>query len=164
MGSGPTTYVHVHEDAWTYSCTLASMHVYIIALAPIQDYISQESAWSSNCSTFQRKYLATSKVFAESICKSIYTSTDFQISEGLHRGPEFSHLHHRLPHYLHHHYLIIAKKWIATGDVPNTCIQMPYKCKSAFLSQNHKNANILSCNFVYACVARRRLISLHLIP
>ena len=66
------------------------MRVYIV-LAPIQDYVSQESAWSSNGSTYQRKYLATSKVFAESMCKSIYISTDFQISEGLRRGPEFSH-------------------------------------------------------------------------
>ena len=53
-------------------------------LAPIQDYVSQESAWSSNSSTYQRKYLATStsKVFAESICKSIYLSTDFRSRKG----------------------------------------------------------------------------------
>ena len=43
-----------------------------------------------NGSTYQIKYLATSKVFAESVCKSIYISTDFQISEGLRRGPKFS--------------------------------------------------------------------------
>ena len=42
-------------------------------------------------STYQRKYLATSKVFPEYMCKSIYISTDFQISEGLCQGPEFSH-------------------------------------------------------------------------
>ena len=63
------------------------MHVYI-ALAPIQDYVNQESVWSLNSSTYQRKYLATSEVFAGSMCMSIYISTDFQISERL---PEFSH-------------------------------------------------------------------------
>ena len=63
------------------------MHVYI-ALTPIQDYVSQENAWSSNGSTCQH---ATSNIFTGYMHKSIYISTDFQISEGLRRGPEFSH-------------------------------------------------------------------------
>ena len=81
--------MHVHEDVQTYTSTTCMY----IALAPIQDYVSQESA---NGSTYQRKYLVTSKVFTESICKSIYISTDFQISEGLglnfliiHRGIDY---------------------------------------------------------------------------
>ena len=79
--------VHVHEDAQMYTSTICiSMRVYYIyiSLAPIQDYVSQESAWSSDGSTCQRKYLATSKVFVESIIyKTIYISMGFQISEWL---------------------------------------------------------------------------------
>ena len=48
-------------------------------------------------------------------CKLLYMFTDFQVSERLYRGPEFS---HNLPHKLHHNYLILtAKEYIATGDV-----------------------------------------------
>ena len=53
-------------------------------------YVSQENAWRSNGSTCQRKQRATFNVFAGYVRKSIYISTDFQISEGLRRGPEFS--------------------------------------------------------------------------
>ena len=50
------------------------MHVYT-ALVPMQDYISKESAWSSNDSTYQRKYLAISKV-------SIYNTEVFISQKG----------------------------------------------------------------------------------
>ena len=85
--------VHAHaEDSMPYTNTIyTSMYVCNIALTQIQDYVNQESMWSSNGSTDQRKYLATSIVFAGSMRKSIYISTDFQISERLHRGTEFSH-------------------------------------------------------------------------
>ena len=61
--------------------------------ALILDYVNQENSWSSNRSTCQRKKRG---VFAGYVRRSIYTSMDFQISEGLHRGPELSQLHHRL--------------------------------------------------------------------
>ena len=52
-----------------------------IALALIQDYVSQENMWSLKSSTYQNVF--TGYI----IHKSIYIFTDFQIS----LGPGFSH-------------------------------------------------------------------------
>ena len=75
-----------------WSLTLINYNNYSICVLYIEKlhYISQENAWRSNGSTCQRKQRATFNVFAGYVRKSIYISTDFQISEGLHRGPEFS--------------------------------------------------------------------------
>ena len=68
------------------------VHVYIV-LALIQDYVSQENKWSLNGRICQRSnmQLLMYSVFSGYIRKSIYNRMDFQISEGLHLGPEFSH-------------------------------------------------------------------------
>ena len=74
------------------SLTLINYNNYSICVLYIErlHYVSQENAWRSNGSTCQRKQRATFNVFAGYVRKSIYISTDFQISEGLRRGPEFS--------------------------------------------------------------------------
>ena len=72
--------------------TLINYNNYSICVLYIErlHYVSQENAWRSNGSTCQRKQRATFNVFAGYVRKSIYISTDFQISEGLCRSPEFS--------------------------------------------------------------------------
>ena len=74
------------------SLTLINYNNYSICVLYIErlHYVSQENAWRSNGSTCQRKQRATFNVFAGYVRKSIYISTDFQISEGLRRGPELS--------------------------------------------------------------------------
>ena len=74
------------------SLTLINYNNYSICVLYIErlHYVSQENAWRSNGSTCQRKQRATFNVFAGYVHKSIYISTDFQISEGLRQGPEFS--------------------------------------------------------------------------
>ena len=74
------------------SLTLINYNNYGICVLYIErlHYVSQENAWRSNGSTCQRKQRATFNVFAGYVRKSIYISTDFQISKGLRRGPEFS--------------------------------------------------------------------------
>ena len=74
------------------SLTLINYNNYSICVLYIErlHYVNQENAGRSNGSTCQRKQRATFNVFAVYVRKSIYISTDFQISEGLRRGPEFS--------------------------------------------------------------------------
>ena len=68
--------VHAEDSMLTRTLYLyISMHVYIA-------YVNQESMWSLNGSTYQRKYLATSKVFAGSMCKSIYILQIFRSQNG----------------------------------------------------------------------------------
>ena len=64
--------------------TLINYNNYSICVLYIErlHYVSQENAWRSNGSTCQRKQRATFNVFAAYLRKSIYISTDFQISEG----------------------------------------------------------------------------------
>ena len=57
---------HEHAHCMRIACTNTIYEV----LVPIQDYVSQESAWSSNGSTYQRKYLATLK-YSLDICVSL---------------------------------------------------------------------------------------------
>ena len=69
------------------SLTLINYNNYSICVLYIErlHYVSQENVWRSNGSTCQRKQRATFNVFAGYVRKSIYISTDFQISEGLRR-------------------------------------------------------------------------------
>ena len=56
-----------------------------------RDYVSLENACSSAAAAHQRRQYTAYKVFAGYTQKILYILTEFQISERLHRGPEFSH-------------------------------------------------------------------------